>query len=61
LRLLPEVIDTSIIPTVAGVFSIAFITDGALRGVEPERLARLSLGGMSLAESPVWLASRSDM
>ena len=44
-RLLPEVIDISMIPTGAGVGSIAFIVYGACRGFEPERLARLSLGG----------------
>jgi hypothetical protein len=44
-RLLPEVIDISIIPTSAGTLSIAFVAVGALRGFRPERLARLSFGG----------------
>jgi hypothetical protein len=44
-RLLPEVIDISIIPTIAGTASIAFTTYGAMRRFDPDRIARLSLLG----------------
>lgn len=47
-QLLPEVIDISIIPTFAGVGSIAFTTYGALRRFDPDRIARLSFGGTVL-------------
>lgn len=47
-RLLPEVIDLSIIPTIAGLGSIAFTSYGALRRFDPDRLARLALGGTVL-------------
>jgi hypothetical protein len=38
-QLLPEVIDISIIPTFAGLGSIAFTTYGALRRFDPDRIA----------------------
>ena len=47
-RLLPEVIDLSIIPTIAGLGSLAFTTYGVLRRFDPDRLARLALGGTLL-------------
>lgn len=47
-QLLPEVIDISIVPTFAGTGSIAFTTYGALRRFDPDRIARLSLGGTAL-------------
>jgi hypothetical protein len=47
-RVLPEVIDVSIIPTIAGVFSLGFTSYGAMRRFDPDRIARLSLGGTVL-------------
>ena len=44
-RVLPEVIDISIIPTAAGTASMAFSTYGAVRRFKPDRVARLALGG----------------
>jgi hypothetical protein len=44
-QLLPEVIDISIIPTGSGVASLAFVSYGALRRFEPDRVGRLALGG----------------
>ncbi|MGH7403617.1 MAG: hypothetical protein ACREKQ_14390 [Candidatus Rokuibacteriota bacterium] len=44
-RLLPEVIDISIIPTGAGVGGLLAAFVGALRGFEPGRLGRLTLFG----------------
>jgi hypothetical protein len=44
-RLLPEVIDISIVLTGAGLGALAFTTLGALRRFDPDRIARLSLGG----------------
>ena len=45
IQLLPDVIDISIIPTIAGASAMAFSTYGALRRFDPDRIARLSLGG----------------
>jgi hypothetical protein len=55
-QLLPEVIDISFIPTGSGVASLAFVTYGALRRYEPDRLGRLALlgtllGGLATAAS----------
>lgn len=50
-RLLPEVIDLSIIPTIAGLGSLAFTSYGALRRFDPDRLARLALSGTVLGGS----------
>jgi hypothetical protein len=47
-RLLPEVIDISIVLTFAGVGALVFTTYGALRRFDPDRIARLSLGGTVL-------------
>ena len=47
-RLLPEVIDISIIPTGSGVMSLVFVTYGAVRRFDPDRVARLALGGTVL-------------
>jgi len=47
-RLLPEVVDVSIVPTVAGLFSILFAAVGAVRRYPPERLGRLTLFGTLL-------------
>jgi hypothetical protein len=47
-QVLPEVIDVSIILTFAGLGSLALSSYGALRGVNPDRIARLSLGGTIL-------------
>jgi hypothetical protein len=47
-RLLPEVIDLSIIPTIAGLGSLSFTSYGALRRFDPDRLGRLALGGTVL-------------
>jgi hypothetical protein len=47
-RVLPEVIDISIIPTIAGVGAITFSTYGALRRFSPDRVARMSLLGTLL-------------
>jgi hypothetical protein len=44
-QLLPDVIDLSLIPTGAGLGSLALVTYGALRRVDPERIGRLSLLG----------------
>jgi len=50
-RVLPEVIDISIIPTVAGLGALGFTGYGALRRLPPDRIARLSLGGTVLGGS----------
>ena len=47
-RLLPEVIDVSIILTGAGLGGLAFTTYGAVRRYDPDRIGRLSLGGSVL-------------
>jgi hypothetical protein len=47
-RLLPEVIDVSIIPTGAGVGSLTFAGYGALRRFDPDRLGRVTLFGTLL-------------
>ena len=47
-RLLPEVIDVSIIPTGAGLGSLGFAVYGALRRYEPDRIGRLTLLGTLL-------------
>jgi hypothetical protein len=44
-RLLPEVIDISIVPTCSGVVSLLFTTYGVLRRFDPDRVGRLALGG----------------
>jgi hypothetical protein len=44
-RLLPEVIDVSIIPTTAGLGSLALTSYGALRRFDPDRVAQLALLG----------------
>jgi hypothetical protein len=44
-QLLPEVVDISLVPTLAGVCSIAFAAVGAARRFPPERLGRLTLLG----------------
>ena len=44
-RLLPEVVDISLVPTAAGVFSIAFAAIGAARRFPPERVGRSTLLG----------------
>jgi hypothetical protein len=44
-QLLPDVIDLSLIPTGSGLGSLALVTYGALRRVDPERIGRLSLLG----------------
>jgi hypothetical protein len=44
-QLLPDVIDVAIIPTASGVVSLACVAGGALGGVDPDRLGRLSLLG----------------
>jgi hypothetical protein len=44
-RLLPEVIDVSIILTGAGLGGLAATTYGALRRYDADRIARLTLGG----------------
>ena len=44
-RLLPEVIDVSIVPTTGGVFSFALTGYGFVRRFDPDRIGRLSLGG----------------
>jgi hypothetical protein len=41
----PEVIDISIIPTGAGVASLASVSYGALRQFEPDRMGQLALFG----------------
>lgn len=48
LRLLPEVIDISIVPTGAGVCSLLFAAYGALRRFPPDRLGRITLFGTLL-------------
>jgi hypothetical protein len=47
-RVLPEVIDVSIILTGAGLGGLAFTTYGAVRRYEPDRIGRLTLGGSML-------------
>ncbi len=50
-RLLPEVIDVSIVPTMAGVGSIASAAVGALLRFPPERLGRVTLLGTLIGGS----------
>jgi hypothetical protein len=47
-RVLPEVIDVSIVATTAGLGALAFTTYGAVRRYDPDRIARLTLGGTVL-------------
>jgi hypothetical protein len=47
-QLLPDVIDISIIPTGAGLGSLALAFYGALRGFNPDRVGRLTLFGTLL-------------
>jgi hypothetical protein len=47
-RLLPEVIDISIIPTIAGLGALSLTTYGALRRYDHDRVARLTLAGTVL-------------
>ena len=47
-QLLPDVIDLSFIPTGSGVISLLFISYGAERQFEPDRIARLALLGTLL-------------
>lgn len=47
-QLLPDVSDISIIPTGSGVISLLFVTYGAARRFDPDRIARLALGGTVL-------------
>jgi hypothetical protein len=47
-QLLPDVIDISIIPTGAGLGSLALAFYGALRRFEPDRLGRVTLFGTLL-------------
>jgi hypothetical protein len=47
-QLLPDVIDLSFIPTGSGVLSLAFVSYGAARQFDPDRIARLSLLGTLL-------------
>jgi len=44
-QLLPDVIDISIVPTGAGIGSLALTFYGAVRRFDPDRLARVSLLG----------------
>jgi hypothetical protein len=45
IRLLPEVIDISIVPTAAGVGSLVMAAYGAARGFPMERVGKLTLLG----------------
>ena len=47
-RLLPEVIDVSIILTFSGLGAVGFTLYGAVRRFDPDRIARLTLGGTVL-------------
>jgi hypothetical protein len=47
-RLPPEVIDVTIVATTAGLGALVFTTYGALRRHDPDRIARLTLGGTVL-------------
>jgi hypothetical protein len=47
-QVLPDVIDVSIIPTTAGLGSLAFAFFGAVRRFDPDRLARVALFGTLL-------------
>jgi hypothetical protein len=47
-RVLPEVIDVSLVPTMADVFSILFAAAGAARRLPPDRIGRLTLFGTLL-------------
>jgi hypothetical protein len=47
-RLLPEVVDISLVPTTAGCFSILFAAVGAARRLPMERIGRLTLLGTLL-------------
>ena len=44
-RVLPEVVDISLVPTGAGVGSLLFAAIGAARRFPPERVGRLALFG----------------
>jgi hypothetical protein len=55
-RLLPEVIDVSIIPTGAGLGSLGFAFYGALRRYDPDRIGRLTLFGTLLGAAGTGLA-----
>lgn len=47
-RVLPEVIDISLISTMAGLGALTFMTYGTLRRFEPGRIGRLTIGGTVL-------------
>jgi hypothetical protein len=47
-QLLPDVIDLSFIPTGSGVISLLFVSYGATRQFDPDRLGRLALFGTLL-------------
>jgi hypothetical protein len=47
-RVLPEVIDISIVLAFAGLGALGFTSYGALRRYDPDRIARPSLGGTVL-------------
>ena len=47
-RLLPEVVDASIILTGSGLGALTFTAYGALRRFDPQRIARLTVGGTVL-------------
>ena len=47
-RVLPEVLDVSIVATTAGLGAIVLTTYGALRRYDSDRIARLALGGTVL-------------
>jgi hypothetical protein len=47
-QVLPDVIDVSIIPTAAGLGSLASALYGAVRRFDPDRLARVALFGTLL-------------
>jgi hypothetical protein len=64
-QLLPDVIDISIIPTGAGLGSLALAFYGALRRFDPDRLGRVTLFGTLLgggiATSALMLALLLDV
>ena len=62
-RLLPEVIDLSIVPTAAGVASLVMAAYGAIRRFPLERIGRLTLfgtlvGGVAAALLLGWFLMR---
>ena len=58
-RLLPEVVDISLVPTLAGVFSIVFAAVGAACRFPPERIGRLTLLGTLFGAASRSSCSRS--